>query len=520
MNQQRHLDLLRTAQAEGLLPESATLPQAAHIPWPVMVMTAIGAWLATIPLVAVLHMVSNGMLAEGPGAFIVGLLLLLSGLLLLRREQSLFMEQFILAALVLVGFVHLTVGIKSGTSETTACLLMAPVGIAVGWLTPRRWLQCAFGALACFFLLQGVNQLGTNFDQWTQKWWEATHVALCVWIVSYAILHGAPAKAAARIDAIAAGWIAFLLLALTLSGGAASFFTASVTANSGEFQKMGPSYAPAVSVLLSIAAAAWVGQRWPSMVKAQFVVVAAVAAGLAWLMPALGAIWLVLAFCATSGRYVLAGAAGVAAVFTFSAFYYQLEVPLATKAWIMAAAGALLAGAVWVTHPRTLPKPSVRPSLRHSKSASIVIGMLIVLVGINVSIWQKEQLIRTGAPVLVELGPIDPRSLMQCDFMRLGFRLPDASRANGHANKVIGQRDERGVTQLTRFDDGSALKAGELKIDLIRKNGGLTLVTDAWFFAEGEGKRFEAARYGEFRVDASGKALLVGLRDDKLLPIR
>jgi len=41
-------------------------------------------------------------------------------------------------------------------------------------------------------------------------------------------------------------------------------------------------------------------------------------------------------------------------------------------------------------------------------------------------------------------------------------------------------------------------------------------VTDAWYFKEGEAERWAAARYGEFRVDANGKALLVGLRGPKL----
>ena len=42
----------------------------------------------------------------------------------------------------------------------------------------------------------------------------------------------------------------------------------------------------------------------------------------------------------------------------------------------------------------------------------------------NVGIWQKEQLIAHGQPVFVELAPVDPRSLMQGDYMRLEFRVP------------------------------------------------------------------------------------------------
>lgn len=54
---------------------------------------------------------------------------------------------------------------------------------------------------------------------------------------------------------------------------------------------------------------------------------------------------------------------------------------------------------------------------------------------------------------------------------------------------------------------------------MVRKHGRWLLVTDAFYFKEGEGARWAAARYGEFRVDAGGKALLVGLRGDKLAPL-
>jgi uncharacterized membrane-anchored protein len=38
---------------------------------------------------------------------------------------------------------------------------------------------------------------------------------------------------------------------------------------------------------------------------------------------------------------------------------------------------------------------------------------------------------------------------------------------------------------------------------------------DAFFFEEGTGAQYEGARYGEFRLQADGKALLVGLRDEQ-----
>jgi len=63
------------------------------------------------------------------------------------------------------------------------------------------------------------------------------------------------------------------------------------------------------------------------------------------------------------------------------------------------------------------------------------------------------------------------------------------------------------------------LAAGEMRIELTPKGERWMLVSDAWFFRDGDGKRWEAARYGEFRVTPDGKALLVGLADAQLQAI-
>ena len=47
-------------------------------------------------------------------------------------------------------------------------------------------------------------------------------------------------------------------------------------------------------------------------------------------------------------------------------------------------------------------------------------------------------------------------------------------------------------------------------------HGDWVLVSDAWSFPEGEAARWSRARFGEFRVDANGRALLVGLRGANL----
>ena len=90
-----------------------------------------------------------------------------------------------------------------------------------------------------------------------------------------------------------------------------------------------------------------------------------------------------------------------------------------------------------------------------------------------------------------------------------------------HLRDALTRLDARGVATLVRLHPpGEPLGADELRIELTPKNGQWTLVTDAWFFREGDAARWQAARFGEFRVAADGRALLVGLADEKLAAIK
>ena len=147
--------------------------------------------------------------------------------------------------------------------------------------------------------------------------------------------------------------------------------------------------------------------------------------------------------------------------------------------------------------------------------ALILIGALLVLTAVNYSIHRKEQIIRTGEPIYLELAPVDPRSLMQGDYMALRFQLAGAietslsSLPSGASQRAQIVLDDRGVATLSAGDADSTL--------LIRyrlRNGRVWLGTNAYFFEEGTAAQFTNARYGEFRLDrASGEAVLVALCD-------
>jgi uncharacterized membrane-anchored protein len=151
----------------------------------------------------------------------------------------------------------------------------------------------------------------------------------------------------------------------------------------------------------------------------------------------------------------------------------------------------------------------------------IALGALLVLGAVNLSILGKERVRRDGELVYLELAPVDPRSLMQGDYMALRFALTrDLERLDAGTPRRDGETrfarvalDPRRVARVAAT--GSDAAALTLRYRL--RGGQVWLGTNAFFFEEGTAERFSAARYGEFRVDrASGEAVLVGLRDAAL----
>ena len=146
--------------------------------------------------------------------------------------------------------------------------------------------------------------------------------------------------------------------------------------------------------------------------------------------------------------------------------------------------------------------------------ALMLIAALIVLVAINGSILGKERIKTHGQRIYLELGSVDPRSLMQGDYMALHFRITDSLSADASGSAAL-RVDARGVATL---DPQPTQQSPRVRYRV--RNGAIWLGTNAYFFEEGASERYAPAQYGEFRLDRdSGEAVLVGLRDEALNPL-
>jgi uncharacterized membrane-anchored protein len=151
-------------------------------------------------------------------------------------------------------------------------------------------------------------------------------------------------------------------------------------------------------------------------------------------------------------------------------------------------------------------------------------ALLLVSAAAWYAVQGHERTLRSGRIVLVELAPVDPRSLMQGDYMALRFQadsqLPRPEAVAGRPPKMpaYAYLALDASDRATYVATGDALPApvGQVALRLRARDAAYSIGPNAFFFQEGRADAYAQARWGEFRVEANGKALLTHLRDADL----
>ncbi|MCA9681575.1 MAG: GDYXXLXY domain-containing protein [Myxococcales bacterium] len=253
----------------------------------------------------------------------------------------------------------------------------------------------------------------------------------------------------------------------------------------------------------------------------------------------LALLWLLLAHLRRSPE--LQTIAGIQLAGFLFFFYYQLETTLLLKSlWVVSTGAVLLLGA-WLGRARSKKDGESEGATRRSRWLPALALVLLSVGLVAGATWQKERVLATGKTVLLPLAPVDPRSLMQGDYMSLRYALEQEIRAGTEAvptdvdmgmdlffttelpdiprhGHLVIRLDADGVGHYARLDDGSTLAADELRLEYrLRQDWGgfLRIGGESFFFEEGTADLYEGARYGELVVADDGEAVLVGLRDEQ-----
>ena len=162
----------------------------------------------------------------------------------------------------------------------------------------------------------------------------------------------------------------------------------------------------------------------------------------------------------------------------------------------------------------------------------IAITTTVLVLGlVNFSIYHKEKLIHEGSEVLLELAPVDPRSLMQGDYMTLRLAIARDIRTQfkkakegvaenqNHDGQIIVAVDDNGVAKFKTL--GTNIENPNTMLLKYRvRNGKLKFGTNAFFFEEGSASLFDTARYGVFKVASDGEMILVDMADESFKRIK
>ena len=156
--------------------------------------------------------------------------------------------------------------------------------------------------------------------------------------------------------------------------------------------------------------------------------------------------------------------------------------------------------------------------MKKYKWVIILLNLVILIVFFNHSVIQKEKLLSEGKLLLLELAPVDPRSIMQGDFMLLRYRISDEIDTDTISKRgfFVVKTDSVKVAKRLRVQNGLVPLAEEETLIEYTTPGkfNINIGAESYFFEEGQRTKYAKARYGGLKVDRKGNSLLIGLYDE------
>lgn len=166
--------------------------------------------------------------------------------------------------------------------------------------------------------------------------------------------------------------------------------------------------------------------------------------------------------------------------------------------------------------------------MSQNKSSHYMIKILVlalfvlVIVGLNFAVYDKNNIKQQGEVVYLQLRPVDPRSLMQGDYMALAYDLElkpkiDPNAKDTHKKFMVLDIDQNHVAQFSELINNKTeikLKPNQKIIKISFRYNQAKIRPDAFFFQEGHGELYAKAKYGIFKFKGSDVYILDGLADE------
>ncbi len=168
------------------------------------------------------------------------------------------------------------------------------------------------------------------------------------------------------------------------------------------------------------------------------------------------------------------------------------------------------------------------------KYFSLILALTTILIFVGL-VAKNEWHLHHSKSIFIELRPVDPRSILQGDYMALAYELnlQSLKALAGSESEALDQvifnhssvsakviLDSQNRVVRTILDNNNSF-VGQ---SLILKNPenrlqALYPASRSFLFAEGLAQCYQKAKYAEFKVNTKGEAILFDLREEGLQPL-
>jgi uncharacterized membrane-anchored protein len=144
------------------------------------------------------------------------------------------------------------------------------------------------------------------------------------------------------------------------------------------------------------------------------------------------------------------------------------------------------------------------------------LGLALIVGAVGWQVTAKQAILDHAQEMHLPLAPVDPRSLIQGDYMDLAYAdiLPEGmdQYALPRRGVLVVTLDDAKVAKALRLHQGEALAPGERLLAYRKVSRGLAFAAESFLFQEGTAEKYEEATHGVLAVAEDGTALLRGLR--------
>ena len=157
------------------------------------------------------------------------------------------------------------------------------------------------------------------------------------------------------------------------------------------------------------------------------------------------------------------------------------------------------------------------------KKIFVVLNLLLLMIVFGYSVIKEEKNLKK-ATFYIKTVPVDPRSLIQGDYMVLNYDIAESARMEiGNIRKgyIRIKINDLKIAEFIRIDEEYLPPSNnEISIQFQKNGSNIDIGVNSYLFQEGTGNKFQKAQYAEVIELKNGKLRLRNLLDKNFIKIK